>query len=345
MAESSIVPFATGHRRESALAVIERLRAGERLAPADLVFRGAPLSGVDMSGLDLSGADFANADLSGARLTEARLVRATLVGASLVGAEMEGAELTGADLTGAIAEDANLRRAGLGAAALRDARLFSARLEQTTLTQADLTGADLRCARLHRARLREADLSGADLTSAHLTHVDLSSSRVEGATFNNADLRESRLRNVQGFRRADWIGVDLRDINFAGAYRLRRHIVDENYLFELRRSSRLNAALYHAWKLTSDCGRSVGRWFGWIALLVVAFAGAYAALGVDFGEGATWLTPFYFSVVTLTTLGYGDIAPTTPLTQAAAMAQVTLGYVLLGGLLSILANKMARRGE
>ena len=38
-------------------------------------------------------------------------------------------------------------------------------------------------------------------------------------------------------------------------------------------------------------------------VLVVLFAAVYVALGVDFGDSATWVTPIYFSVVTLTTLG------------------------------------------
>jgi uncharacterized protein YjbI with pentapeptide repeats len=55
---------------------------------------------------------------------------------------------------------------------------------------------------------------------------------VEGATFNNVDLRDARLRLVRGFRKASWTGVDIRDINFSGAYRMRRFIVDENYIKE-----------------------------------------------------------------------------------------------------------------
>ena len=54
---------------------------------------------------------------------------------------------------------------------------------------------------------------------------------------------------------------------------------------------------------------------------------------------------FYFSVVTLTTLGYGDVTPNSLGGQVVAMAAVITGYFMLGGLLSILSNKMARRGD
>ena len=49
--------------------------------------------------------------------------------------------------------------------------------------------------------------------------------------------------------------------------------------------------------------------------------------------------------MTLTSLGYGDIVPTSSLGQLLVMLEVCVGYMMLGGLISILANKMARRAE
>jgi hypothetical protein len=51
----------------------------------------------------------------------------------------------------------------------------------------------------------------------------------------------------------------------------------------------------------------------------------------------------YYSVVTFTTLGFGDIVPKTNLAALLVMAEVILGYVMLGGLISIFATKLARR--
>jgi hypothetical protein len=116
-------------------------------------------------------------------------------------------------------------------------------------------------------------------------------------------------------------------------------------LKEFRDRNRLCELIYHIWRITSDCGRSLGRWCIWIVLQVILFAVLYSLVGVDYGKHPTFLSPVYFSVVTLTTLGYGDVVPMTWAGQVVAMVEVTTGYVMLGGLLSILSVKMARRGD
>ena len=112
-----------------------------------------------------------------------------------------------------------------------------------------------------------------------------------------------------------------------------------------RTQSRINAAIYRVWKVTSDCGRSFVRWGLWTALLAVVYAAAYLVVDVDLGAHPTPLSTLYFSVVTLTTLGYGDVLPRSLAAQCLVMSEVTVGYVMLGGLLSIFANKMARRAD
>ena len=68
-------------------------------------------------------------------------------------------------------------------------------------------------------------------------------------------------------------------------------------------------------------------------------------VGVDYGKHPTYLSPLYYSVVTLTTLGYGDVVPASASGQLVAMIEVITGYIMLGGLLSIFSIKMARRGD
>ena len=121
--------------------------------------------------------------------------------------------------------------------------------------------------------------------------------------------------------------------------------MDENYLYEFRQQGRLHHYLYQMWWLTSDCGRSFLRWAAFTLWVIIIFATLYCTVNIDYGEHPTGLSPLYFSVVTLTTLGYGDAVPASLPAQVIAILEVLCGYMLLGGLLSIFANKMARRAE
>ena len=334
------------YRNEEILKLLKDIKEGRAPAPAEpLDLKGAFLAGEDLSGMDLSGADLSGADLTEANLSGARLFKANLKKATLLNANLEGTELSGADLTEALLEEVNAKQVGMGMACLMGARLFRANLEGGTLSLSDFEGADLRSACLRKTRIREAKLLNADLTNADLREADLALSSVSGATFNNADMREARLRLVDGFEKASWIGVDIRDVNFAGAYRLRRFILDQNYIKEFRSAGRLSAALYYLWWISSDCGRSMLRWLILIAVQLVFFAGLYTFVEIDYGEHPTFLSPLYYSVVTLTTLGYGDVAPASLGGQIVAMMEVITGYMMLGGLLSIFSTKIARRAD
>ena len=65
--------------------------------------------------------------------------------------------------------------------------------------------------------------------------------------------------------------------------------------------------------------------------------------GAKIGHGTPEL--LYYSFVTLTTVGYGDIVPATPVARIITICEVFIGYIMLGGLLSIFTNKMAKRGD
>ncbi len=336
-------PAGEGTTRRAAALEALREKGAARAGLRDL--RGIRLIGEDLTGVDLSGADLSFAELSRADLTGAKLMGSKLTGAKLFGARLDRAELLGADLSGADLSESSAERAGFGNASLSGATLFNADLTGATLTKATLARADLRAVRLAEARAREVVLSHANLERARLSDADLERSVVDHATFDHADLRRARIRGVNGHGTASWVGADIDGVHHAGAYLVLREIRDQNYLHEFRTASRLNAALYWVWWATSDCGRSFLRWGLWTVLIAAVFAGLFRFAEFDYGEHETALSSVYYSVVTLTTLGYGDVLPASTAAQLLAMAEVAIGYVMLGGLMSIFANKMARRAD
>jgi hypothetical protein len=216
---------------------------------------------------------------------------------------------------------------------------------QATLGNANLYHADFRAAKLSEARVRDANLTHANFAAADLRKADFQNSLVKEADFSDSDLREAHLKGIKGFMEANWLGTDIRSVDFCGAYMVRRFIMDENYLYEFRTQNSASSFLYKIWWVTSDCGRSFFRWGLWTVGVAFLFALLYAFLDVDYGDHPTAFSPLYYSFVTLTTLGYGDVVPASPLAQVASVIEVVVGYVALGGLLSIFATKMARRAE
>lgn len=56
-------------------------------------------------------------------------------------------------------------------------------------------------------------------------------------------------------------------------------------------------------------------------------------------EGWSWIDCMYFSLVTLTTVGYGDLSPTTDLSKIFTMV-----YILIGlGIFLVFVNTLSRR--
>lgn len=332
-------------KRAALLELCERRDRGEALpgAAEPLDLSGERFVELNLAGLDLSRANLAGTELLRCDLTGSRLAGADLTGALLHDADLTNVELLGADVSGADFSNSNLDRAGFGQVTGHHALFFGARCSGATFSAADLTGSDFRAAKLDKSRMLNTVLTDAVFTAATLSDVDLTGAAVGGACFRDADLRGAQLRNITEYHRADWINADIQNVDFTGAWLVRRHIQDENYIHEFRSQSKAHEQLYRLWSITSDCGRSLTRWSLWTVLVAMIYAGFYTLVDIDWGDYETPLSPVYYSVVTFTTLGYGDVLPGSTGAQLLAMSEVVLGYFSLGGMMSILSDKMARR--
>ncbi len=313
--------------------------------PLKLDLRGISISHEDLCDLDLSGYDFSYAGLNRSNFKGTVFGYAIFHMASLSHAVLDECEFIGSDLTHAVLNECSAKRCGFGGADLSHARIINADLSDATLSRSKLAYTDFRASNLKNARLSEADLSFAVFTRAILTESDLKFSNVRGTNFELADMQGCRLLGIKNYKKAGWIGADIRGLDLRGAYLVRRYIADENYLYEFRMTSRFHKVLYFLWWVSSDCGRSLLRWFVWLLSVTLIFAAIYTRVDIDYGVHSTVFSPVYFSFVTLTTLGYGDVVPSSIAAQVFVTLQAVTGYIGLGGLLSIFGNKMARRAE
>lgn len=106
------------------------------------------------------------------------------------------------------------------------------------------------------------------------------------------------------------------------------------------------ALLYGAWNLASHYGESLGRWTTTCILVVLIFAAAYAITGAVASSGTLpdkslhLFDYIYFSVITFSTLGYGDLHPTGAIGQTLACLEVFSGLTMFGVLLSFILNRV-----
>lgn len=80
----------------------------------------------------------------------------------------------------------------------------------------------------------------------------------------------------------------------------------------------------------------------------VGVAACIALLGgaifYHYVESLRWIDSFYFSTITLTTIGYGDIAPQTDIGKLFTMFYAVLGIGIIGALANfLLKNAVIRR--
>jgi uncharacterized protein YjbI with pentapeptide repeats len=341
--------------------------SGVDMAGADC--NGADLQYVTFSACNLSHVMFDCADLSHGKFWEGCAPDASFWDAVLQEVVLSGAQLNGANFTNANMERANLEGANLSNAELWRANLQSANLGGAILFKANMTEIDLRQANLHRCDLKGANLYAANVSDAMLDEAD-----VRYADLRRANLSSANVTEIYYNKKSLYRGI--RVSSSYGSPRFTRLANDQNYIEELRaktwdpfvklRQRRADAGAstqllepipvgewqYWLWFVSSDCGRSMLRWTAMSLIFAVVFGTVFYALGEEAfvftsHDGKrlnwSWETMVYYSISLFAKVTTVQVAPVSFAAEILVMCAGIAGLVTLGGLATILADKVARR--
>lgn len=307
-------------------------------------FRNSNLANANLSQTKLAKADLTNACLSGANLSKAYLFNATLCDANLTcQTNLTQVNLSKADLTGAVGIRAIFSQTNLSFAKLKKANL-----RQAVFVGSQLNDANFENARLTMANFTDADLERADLTNTNLTDAIFENAKICGANFKNALVANIEYKRNSLHDKCAATKVE----RSRGNPIFRRDVEDQQYIDALKFRAQKTVSgrmLFRIWAFI-DYGRSMQR-VAWGATILSMLFGLifYLSRWMGWGllnyEGSadSWLTPFYYSVITYTTLGFGDVTPANWVGEVVVVVEVILGYLTLGLLLAVLANTVARR--
>lgn len=153
--------------------------------------------------------------------------------------------------------------------------------------------------------------------------------------------------------------LDSEDINEVLNPFFKRYVADQQFIRAFKEKNPFWALV---WRWSSDYGRSLALWALWSMLIALSFSLVYLpapefypewlknmmphfhqVIGAEVNEDFNFWKSFYFSIVTFTTLGFGDVVADNTSARILVTLEVILGYIMLGGLISIFANKLASR--
>ena len=258
---------------------------------------------------------------SGMELTE-RLEAYASGGGMLQGISLKRADLKNINLVRrGSSEGYDMQGADLYRANLENAHLFNINLENASLMKANLS-----CSNLHCANLHNTNLLGTQLTSARIDNIKLGQHVQQEAIARKADKEGDREKAIDFYEQSEEIYRNLRKAAEAdGIYSLvgtcaRRELTMRRMQYDKFSKKRI---VSKAVDLFCGYGESPFNVIMFSLMLILICAIFYSLLGIQSPEGIIRLstglsfwdnlqhffTSIYFSVVTFTTLGYGDIQP------------------------------------
>lgn len=102
------------------------------------------------------------------------------------------------------------------------------------------------------------------------------------------------------------------------------------------------------WKWTSNYGESITKWSFWVLGIIFIFTELYeklynmGLLKIDCNQWFPPVTPIYFTIVTMATVGYGDIRPMNWVAQLTVVLNIIISFIFLGIGGAVIAHKVSK---
>lgn len=259
-------------------------------------------------------------------------------GGALQGLQLKHANLEGINLVSHGLKDGyDLSGSDLYRANLRGAHLFNITLDHGSPMKANLSGANL-----HFGKFRETNLLGVNLDGSKIDHIDIGRKLIQehqaassGSTIEAIDLYEQAEEIFRNLRKS----AEQQGLYALGGDYIRRELTMRRYCYPLFSIDRLKSK---GVDIFCGYGESPGNVVIFSLALIVVCACFYFLLGLNFESqilvldtdktlfenGRNFLMSLYFSTVTFTTLGYGDVTPVGGARAVAALEAFAGGFTL-----------------
>lgn len=221
--------------------------------------------------------------------------------------------------------------------------LHYANFSGAELSGSNFSGSDILYSDFSFSILGDCNFSKSNLTLSNFESSDLDNANFSDAWMTSINFKNADLGFVKFNRKTDFHNIDISAATGESNPLLISFIRRKQYLKHFKQHSFVNKILYYIWMFISDCGQSLPRW-SLASLLICLFFGFYYSSVPELFQIANDRVPseftfYYYSVVTFTTLGFGDIIPISIFSEVAVTIEVIIGYLMLGGLISIFATK------
>jgi len=226
--------------------------------------------------------------------------------------------------------------------------LYYSNFSDTIFSSSNFANSDILYSDFSNSTLDDCDFSNSNLTlsnfdDTYLEHSNFSSTWMSSVSFENADLGY-----IQYNRKTDFHNIDIGSVKGSSNPMLISDIRKKQYLKHFKAKNTWNNIVYYIWLVISDCGQSFSRWFVSSIVICLLFGFIYSSYPESFflanDRIPTGFTFYYFSVINFTTLGFGDIVPKDLWGEIVVTIEVIVGYMMLGGLISIISTKFIPRG-